>query len=320
MELGYYKLISAVPTLVSLFWFIGYLILSWKGERVHRFIAIFAFSKILKKKTNHSGATKGWLFKKVFLGNGEEKKDLRETVFYGLFAVFNTLFLSVFFMFYHLLLLDVSYTCDQDDKTKECFNIESENRGLEIYSIEPINCSSAAVQNGSVDVVCYKFVFNVGLAIGASYGTFKFAMVLVNLAAAAMLMIKQAEKIKKIRIAVFILALGVIGAFSAVRSTRLRAFFVSDHLTFIVQNTCSGGYWMYFRNFCPLEGAHRTKKCTMRRSSHWSRQPPDCYGRSLTYPTSVKRISGTSRSTNLYPPLLGQQQTKHKFLGNLQTF
>ena len=60
-------------------------------------------------------------------------------------------------------------------------------------------------------------------------------MVLVNLAAAAMLMIKQAEKIKKIRIAAFILALGVIAAFSAVRSTRLRVFLVSDLLTFIVQ-------------------------------------------------------------------------------------
>ena len=148
MELGYYKLISALPTLLTVLWLIGYLILSWKGERIRRFIALFAFSNILKAKTNGSAAAKGWLFKKVFLGNGDEDEVLRETVFFsfGLFAVFNTLFLSVFFMFYHLLLLDVSCTCDQDDKTKECFNVEPENTGLELYSIEPINCSSAAVQ------------------------------------------------------------------------------------------------------------------------------------------------------------------------------
>lgn len=151
MELGYYKLISAVPTLLTVPWLIGYLILSWKGERIRRFIALFAFSNILKAKTNGSAAAKGWLFKKVFLGNGDEDEVLRETVFFLLacllseYSVFNTLFLSVFFMFYHLLLLDVSYTCDQDDKTKECFNVESENTRLDMYSKEQINCSSAAV-------------------------------------------------------------------------------------------------------------------------------------------------------------------------------
>lgn len=113
-------------------------------------------------------------------------------------------------------------------------------------------------------------------------------MVLVNLAAAAMLMIKQAEKTKKIRIAAFILALGVIAAFSAVRSTRLSACFPRVRSPDIYRsNTCSGIYWMYFV-FVPWKELIELKNAESRA------QPPDCYGRSLTYLTSLKRImSGT---------------------------
>ena len=222
-------------------------ILIAKRKNPQRLIATFAFSNILTKKIDNCGGSREWLFTKVVLG--EEDKKVTKKVFLALCLVFSTLFISVLMMFFQLLLLDISYSCDHDDKTKDCFEYEAWN--TKRYSNEPINCSSAAVQNGSVDVVCYKFVFNVGLAIGASYGTFKFAMVLVNLAAAAMLMTKQAEKIKKIRIAVSILALGVIGAFTAVRSTRLRVFLVSDLLTFIVQTIALAAIGCTFVIFVP---------------------------------------------------------------------
>ena len=158
---------------------------------------------------------------------------MTKKVFLALCLVFSTLFISVLMMFFQLLLLDISYSCDYDDKTKDCFEYEAWN--TKRYSNEPINCSSAAVQNGSVDVVCYKIVFNVGLAIGASYGTYKFAMVLINLMAAAILMRKQAEKVKEISFGVVLLSLGGFGAFLAVSFTRLRVFLVSDILIYAIQ-------------------------------------------------------------------------------------
>lgn len=52
-------------------------------------------------------------------------------------------------------------------------------------------------------------------------------------------------------------------------------------------NTCSGVYWMYFV-FVPWKELIELKNAQSRA------RPPDCYGRSLTYLTSVKRImSGT---------------------------
>jgi len=222
MKEGYYGLISALPTALVSFVFLYIVRYILYGKR--KKIVLSAFSGILSEKSDNSVASEGWLFKKVVIGN----EDLSDKVFLGLFLVLCTLFMSLFVMFFQLLLLDVSYDCDEDDKTKDCFKYESWS--TKRFSKDPVNCSSAAVQNGSVQVVCYKIVFNAGLAMGASYGTFKFSMVLINLAATGLLMIKQAKHIKALRITVAFLCLVVFAALIAVQFTTLRVHFVSETL------------------------------------------------------------------------------------------
>lgn len=222
MKEGYYGLISALPTALVSFVFLYIVRYILYGKR--KKIVLSAFSGILSEKSDNSVASEGWLFKKVVIGN----EDLSDKVFSGLFSVWCMLFMGLFVMFFQLLLLDVSYDCDEDDKTKDCFKYESWN--TKRFSKDPVNCSSAAVQNGSVQVVCYKIVFNAGLAMGASYGTFKFSMVLINLAATGLLMIKQAKHIKVLRITVAFLCLVVFAALIAVQFTTLRVHFVSETL------------------------------------------------------------------------------------------
>lgn len=81
------------------------------------------------------------------------------------------------------LLLDVSYGYDRNDKTKDCFEYNLGNtEAVSWKGREPIDCNSTAVQNGTVEVECYKFVFNFGVALGASYGTFQFSLFVLSMA------------------------------------------------------------------------------------------------------------------------------------------
>ena len=50
-------------------------------------------------------------------------------------------------------------------------------------------------------MVCYRLIFNLGLALGASYGTFKISKAVINVATNAMLMIEQVKTICKVRTA-----------------------------------------------------------------------------------------------------------------------
>ena len=102
--------------------------------------------------------------------------------------LFYLMFGAVLTVFWLFLVLDVSYDCDEDDLSKGCFE-----RKWNSEPQDPLNCSSAAVrkfiQNGTMQVVCYKIVFNFGLASSASYGSFKLSMFAIKVSGSAHLRI-----------------------------------------------------------------------------------------------------------------------------------
>ena len=131
-----------------------------------------------------------------------------------------------------------SYSCDQDD-AKDCFerNAFTSNQ----FAEGPTDCNSPAIKNRTIEVVCYKLVFNPGVALGASYGTFKVVMASINAATAVMLMTK-AKNITKIRICVTVISLAVILTFWAIRFTSLNVYISSDVLIYTIQLTIFNNY------------------------------------------------------------------------------
>ena len=203
-------------------------VMAVKKKFPFRFVAINAFSSIIKEKSDGNGG-KRWLFKKINL-TGEE--SILSDVFMGLFFLFTALLTNVFLIFWLLLLIDISYSCDGDD-AKDCFELKSGSKSAE----DPVDCNNPAIKNGTMQVVCYKLVFNAGLALGAGYGTFKISMVLINAVAAGMLMVKQAKTIKWIRRGVIVISLAVSVTLVAIESNGFRVNLVFDALIFVIQTT-----------------------------------------------------------------------------------
>ena len=143
-------------------------------DRVSRWVATNAFSDIFKEKKRKTCCPREtkWLFKDIDMTDDEELLSKVRTRFLMLFYVMFGLVLTIF---WQLLVRDVSYDCDEDDLSKDCFE-----RKWSWKAQDPLNCSSAAVQNliqnGTIQVICNKIVFNFGLATGASYGSFKLSM------------------------------------------------------------------------------------------------------------------------------------------------
>ena len=223
MNEGHYSLLIIIPFLVLLVAaYIVVAVLQRKGKSPFRLIAIYAFPDVIEKKTDNNGATR-WLLKDIYLEDGS---DLLLKVLRSIGALGLALFLCVVMVFFQLLLVDISYSCDLEDKNKDCFEYKVWDTSR--YSKEPINCSSDAVLNGTVDVVCYKIVFNASLAMGASYGTFKISVAVINLATKVLLMIKQTKTICRIRIVLTVLYVGLIVALVVIQYTTWRVFLVSD--------------------------------------------------------------------------------------------
>ena len=236
MKEGLYSLPIIIPSLVFL---VAALIvvpaLLLKGKDPLRLIALYAFPDVIEKKTDNNGATR-WLLKDIYLEDGS---DLLSQVLRGIGYLGLSLFLWVVMVFFQLLLVDISYSCDLEDKNKDCFEYKLWDTSR--YSKEPINCSSDAVLKGTVDVACYKIVFNAGLATGASYGTFKISVAVINLATTVLVMIKQTNTICKIRIVLIFLFVGLI---VVIHFITWRVFLVSDILLNVFQSlvTASVGY------------------------------------------------------------------------------
>ncbi|KAL9981428.1 hypothetical protein ACROYT_G010131 [Oculina patagonica] len=73
---------------------------------------------------------------------------------------------------------DISHSCEKNEKSKECFEYEAWNK----VNGDPIDCNSTAVQNGTIDVICYRTVFSIALASGASFSGFQVSLVVLNVA------------------------------------------------------------------------------------------------------------------------------------------
>ena len=177
MKEAYYSAIRLLPAflLPLVFQMVLFVVMVVKGKFPSRFVAINAFPSIIKEKSDSNGG-KRWLFKKINLTDGEK---ILSKVFSGLFFLFTGLLTNVFSIFWSLLLIDISYSCDEDD-AKDCFEYKVFKLVRGTFAEDPVDCTNPTIANGTMEVVCYKLVFKAGVALGASYGTFKMSMALVT--------------------------------------------------------------------------------------------------------------------------------------------
>lgn len=144
---------------------------------------------------------------------------------------------NVAILFWQILPLDVSYSCEENsEKTMDCFEYHLWNsEAFKKFSRDPIDSNSAAVQNGTVQVVCYKLVFNIGLASGASYGGFQLSMASLNVATTLMLIATKPKTVCRIKTIAILAFLVFFGAIIAIHATSLRISFFSGNLVIILQ-------------------------------------------------------------------------------------
>ena len=203
-------------------------------DRVSRWVTTNAFSDIFKEKKRKTCCPREtkWLFKDNDMTDDEELLSKVRTRFLMLFYVMFGLVLTIF---WQLLVRDVSYDCDEDDLSKDCFE-----RKWSLKSQDPLNCSSAAVQNlirnGTIQVICNKIVFNFGLATGASYGSFKLSMFAVKVSTSAILLIKKTKILRWVQVSVVLLVLGTVISLIVVETVIPSvAIFFLNHLGAIAQ-------------------------------------------------------------------------------------
>ena len=241
MKEGLYSTIVLLLALVTAYGPIFILIkMGYKGRRLYRLVATYAFYRILKKKkTDKSGATR-WLLKDVDLTREEKTLNRVVSSFFFLFLV---LFGGVVGLFYHLLLLEVRFHCEPNMTSQDCFKYSmldlAKWETIKRFSREPVDCNSTAALEGTVDVICYKLVFNIGLASGAGYSGFQICMVLLNLATSALLMCKQKKTIFKLKVTLFFMSFVFLVVFVGVQVSELRHFLFSDNLVIGFQMTVS---------------------------------------------------------------------------------
>ena len=267
----WYNLIIILPALFLFLIFLLFEIIVFRRrlEGLKEFVVINVFSSITKEKPvviittsevannsevidlikdriNHEKPR--WLLKDIDITKRKNK----------IFKFLHVLFLAIFFIcamiFWSFLLLDISFSCDDEDNTKDCFEYMYKYWNSDAFRTlgrDPIDCNSAAVKNGTVQVVCYKIVFNYGLAAGASYGTFKFTMVGLNVATSVMTKLSERQTVWIIRTIPGIVALGIHFAIFAIQATCLRIFFMSSNLVTIFQISATLPSTVIFLFFFP---------------------------------------------------------------------
>lgn len=208
MKLNDYQMILILPPIfgIAVPLFIVLVIISLvlnrdRRERLQRFALSYVFREIFKEEQKTDGSRET-----TFLFKGIDLVADRETLSKFLQAFFVLLFtfaINVSTLFWQLLLLDLSYSCNED-YSKECFELNPKHEQDESL---PVNCSSAAVQNGSIQVVCYKLVFNPAVAIGTTYGTFKLNLFATNVVTSIILKAKTEMSLKRIQYATLIVPL-----------------------------------------------------------------------------------------------------------------
>ena len=230
MELKQYSLIVLMPSLLSVLIviFIAVFLKSGDLKLIGRWIARNAFSDVLKEKKKREDRTSRWLFQDIDLTS---KRSILHRVWFATSLLFAGMFSGAMVMFWQLLLLEVSSVCDINDPSKDCFEITV----WEMPKQDPINCSSAAVQNGTTYVLCYKIIFNLGVAIGASYGVFKLSMLALSLGSSALLMIKKTKTLRASRIVISVLFYFAIAIPAVLKVTSLGVAILSNNLVVFLQ-------------------------------------------------------------------------------------
>jgi len=216
-EYGLCAGLPALATSVVPFVLLVFINLCWRerGTAILQWIVSNAFSAIITRKKDN-GLTR-WFFKDIDLTHSEE---LMAKVFSSLLGLFFLLFTVTASLFWQTLLLNISYTCNPNDGSMECFEYDlKENvefwKAFSRLSDDPIDCNNVKYQNGSVGVICYQIVFNIGAASGASYGGFKLCMIAVNAATSLMLLHKKSRSITRTKIIVGFLMTAIYTAFLA---------------------------------------------------------------------------------------------------------
>ena len=204
-------------------------------DGISRWVATNVFSDIFKEKKKTCCPPEArWLLKDIDL---TAAKRLLPKVLIRFFLLFYVMFGAALTIFWQFLLRDVSYDCDEDDLTKDCFE-----RKWSWKAQDPLNCSSAAVQNliqnGTIQVICNKIVFNPGLASGVSYGVFNFSLCVIKIGASALLRIKTTKMLRLVQIFGVLLVLGVVISLTVVDAVIPSvAIFFLGHISTIVRTT-----------------------------------------------------------------------------------
>ena len=203
-------------------------------DGISRWVATNVFSDIFKEKKKKTCCPREarWLLKDIDL---TAAKRLLFKVLIRFFVLFYLMFGAALAIFWQLLLRDESYDCDEDDLSKDCFE-----RKWTSEPQDPLNCSSAAVQNliqnGTIQVICYKIVFNFGLASGVSYGSFNLSMFVIKVGASALLRIETTKMLRWAQALVGLLVLSVVTSLIVVDAViPSAAIFFSGHPSTFIQ-------------------------------------------------------------------------------------
>ena len=230
MNEGYYNLIVMVPSLLLpiIILLAGY-ICHLKITNFCHLVAAYTFPNIIQKKKNANGMV-SWQVRDVEIEDGTK---LLYKITRGVSLLFGTLIIMISSMFFQLLLLEISYDCDPDETSKDCFEFKFWDSGR--YSKAPINCTSKAVINGSVEIICYAIVYNFGTAAGASYGVFKISNGAMELLATLILMRKTTTFVSKVRAVVALAVVGFVAVIIGAEASRWRVYLVTTSFTYIYQ-------------------------------------------------------------------------------------
>ena len=230
MNEGYYNLIVTLPTVLFMVIipFAG-CICYLKITNFGRLVATYTFPNIIQKKKNANG-TVSWQVRDVEIEDGTK---LLSRITFGVCLLFGTLIVSILSMFFQLLLLEVSYDCDPDETSKDCFEFKFWDTWS--YSNAPINCTSKAVIDDSVEIICYEIVYNFGTAAGASYGVFKISNGTMELLATLILMRKTTRFVSVVQIVLLLAAFVFVGVIIGVQASSWRVYLETTNFTYIYQ-------------------------------------------------------------------------------------
>ena len=230
MNEGYYSLIITVPTVLFM------IIIPFAGYICHRkitnfggLVATYTFPNIIQKKKNPNG-TVSWQVRDVEI---KDRSELMSSITLGVCVLFGTLIVSILSMFFQLLLLEISNDCDPDETSKDCFELKFWDTWR--FSNAPINCTSKAVIDDSVEIICYEIVYNFGTAAGASYGVFKISNGAMELLATLILMRKTTRFVSVVQTVLLVALFGFIGVIIGVQASSWRVHLETTSFTYLYQ-------------------------------------------------------------------------------------